>query len=811
VLYKDSDLSLITYGGENSYSTPSPGTEEWKTLDITDASIVSGTNYDIGVWVNSTSGGNACRYRYDTDASYSLKSDTYTYHATNAPVDPAVIDATLSSRHMSLYGTYTASSPATTSVDTLQKLIYTYDANGNITGITDNSKTGTGKIANFAYDPLKRLTSASTSVATSTSYTHSYTYSSIGNISSSTPTGSYSYAGTSYANPHAATSIGGVTHTYDNNGNLTNDGTWTHTWNYRNNLTQSGNGTVTSTFGYDHVGERVLKTEGGVTTAFPNRFYNTNGATSTKHIFAHDAPIATITSGGSSGIGFNATSTIIHGGFTSGPTTKNWTHTTSGSNRLLVLFADIWQDVGGTGTVTSATYNGTSLTKATSTRAGGMASEIWYLANPASGSNTLSVTVTGATDSIKLTAASFTGAAQSSPLDASNIATGFGGNPSASVTTVTANDLVTATLSRFGTTDATTNRTSLYSSTASSTLGAASYQIATTPTSYSDTYTGSADSDWSMVMAAFKPATGGTGSTTMYMIHSDHLTGTNVVTDANGDVVEVADYYPYGTERISSGSFEEQRKFADTEYDGGTGLNYMGARYYAGGKARFLSEDPAFLSVGSPELKQKTGLELQKYLENLQTHNSYSYTANNPLKYIDKEGEWLDTVVDIVAIAYSGYKLGQAIVNGGDVKGEAGNLALDVGGVFIPGVAGLGTLRRIEKAADVAGDAGKVGAKSLNTQRDNLLKNVENKKLENIIKDLYREKAKVGSGSTADAIRHELQTGDLVGGRSHIQKGQDALRGVEKLLGQGLSAGDKQKAGFLANDLRDALSKAKKQ
>ena len=117
-----------------------------------------------------------------------------------------------------------------------------------------------------------------------------------------------------------------------------------------------------------------------------------------------------------------------------------------------------------------------------------MASEIWYLANPASGSNTVSVTVTGATDSIKLTAASFTGAAQSSPLDASNVTSEWGGNPTMSLTTGTANDLVTATLSRFGTTDATTNRTSLYSSTASSTLGAASYQIATTAGSYSDTY-----------------------------------------------------------------------------------------------------------------------------------------------------------------------------------------------------------------------------------------------------------------------------------------------------------------------------------
>jgi RHS repeat-associated protein len=298
-----------------------------------------------------------------------------------------------------------------------------------------------------------------------------------------------------------------------------------------------------------------------------------------------------------------------------------------------VLFADIWQDEGGTGTITSATYNGTSLTKATSTRAGGMASEIWYLVNPATGSNTMSVTVTGATDSIKLTAASFTGALQSSPLDASNAATGFGGNPTMSLTTGTANDLVAATLSRFGTTAATTNRTALYNSTASSTLGAASYQIATTTGSYSDTYTGSASADWSMAMAGFKPATGGgTGSTTMYMIHTDHLTGSNVLTDASGNIAEVTDYYPYGSERIATGTFDEQRKFAGTEYDTGTGLNYMGARYYNPACGQFISEDPSFLGMGASQITAQL-------LADPQQQNSYSYARNNPLRYTDPTGE----------------------------------------------------------------------------------------------------------------------------------------------------------------------------
>jgi RHS repeat-associated protein len=150
---------------------------------------------------------------------------------------------------------------------------------------------------------------------------------------------------------------------------------------------------------------------------------------------------------------------------------------------------------------------------------------------------------------------------------------------------------------------------------------------------------GSASADWSMAMAAFKPAAGGTGSTTMYIIHADHLTGTNVVTDASGNVAEVADYYPYGTERISSGTFEEQRKFAGTEYDSSTGLNQMGARYYAGGKGRFLSQDPAVIG-GDPSL-----------LSDPQQLNFYSYARNNPLIYRDPDGRKVELLSRPVSVS----------------------------------------------------------------------------------------------------------------------------------------------------------------
>lgn len=90
-------------------------------------------------------------------------------------------------------------------------------------------------------------------------------------------------------------------------------------------------------------------------------------------------------------------------GFNAGPRTVSYSHTVTGSNTLLVVWVGIWQDVGGTGTVSSIDYNGTALTSAiASFRSSNMAGEMWYLVNPTTGANTLSVTVTGATDGIRV-------------------------------------------------------------------------------------------------------------------------------------------------------------------------------------------------------------------------------------------------------------------------------------------------------------------------------------------------------------------------------------------------------------------------
>ena len=87
-----------------------------------------------------------------------------------------------------------------------------------------------------------------------------------------------------------------------------------------------------------------------------------------------------------------------------------------------------------------------------------------------------------------------------------------------------------------------------------------------------------------------------------------------------------------------------------------------------------------------------------------------------------------------------------------------------------------------------------------------LLNSATNEKLKNVIKELYRPGASIDDGGTADAIRHEIETGELVGGKSHIQKGIERLKNLENILNRfELNENDKKIAQELYDDLKDAL------
>jgi RHS repeat-associated protein len=88
-------------------------------------------------------------------------------------------------------------------------------------------------------------------------------------------------------------------------------------------------------------------------------------------------------------------------------------------------------------------------------------------------------------------------------------------------------------------------------------------------------------------------------------------------------VSSALDLYPYGTPFAASAA-ESRRQFTGHERDEATGQDYMLARYYGANLGRFLSTDPA-----------GAGVEVV----DPQSWNAYTYVGNNPLKFIDPDGE----------------------------------------------------------------------------------------------------------------------------------------------------------------------------
>jgi hypothetical protein len=124
--------------------------------------------------------------------------------------------------------------------------------------------------------------------------------------------------------------------------------------------------------------------------------------------------------------------------------TYSFSHTTSGTNRILFVYAESNDDGD---RITSVTYNSVGLTKIGSSvgvpPASGLSVfvSVWYLINPASGSNTVTInrSTTNANVIIGI-ALSYTGALQSGVPDSSNTGTGTAVTSLSLSTTTVANN-----------------------------------------------------------------------------------------------------------------------------------------------------------------------------------------------------------------------------------------------------------------------------------------------------------------------------------------------------------------------------------
>lgn len=84
-------------------------------------------------------------------------------------------------------------------------------------------------------------------------------------------------------------------------------------------------------------------------------------------------------------------------------------------------------------------------------------------------------------------------------------------------------------------------------------------------------------------------------------------------------------------------------------------------------------------------------------------------------------------------------------------------------------------------------------------------------KLAGLIDYLYHRVGsprQIGTGSTADAIRYEQDTGPYVEGKLHTIKGQEGDRALQNWLRRnpGASVGDQQAAQAVIADLQNALA-----
>jgi RHS repeat-associated protein len=105
-----------------------------------------------------------------------------------------------------------------------------------------------------------------------------------------------------------------------------------------------------------------------------------------------------------------------------------------------------------------------------------------------------------------------------------------------------------------------------------------------------------------------------------YYYHSDHLGSTSLITNLDGEIVQHVEYVPFGEVFIEerNNKWNTPYLFNAKELDEETGLYYYGARYYEPRISQWMSADP-----------------MQEKYPGV---SSYAYCGNNPVRFIDPDG-----------------------------------------------------------------------------------------------------------------------------------------------------------------------------
>jgi RHS repeat-associated protein len=178
---------------------------------------------------------------------------------------------------------------------------------------------------------------------------------------------------------------------------------------------------------------------------------------------------------------------------------------------------------------------------------------------------------------------------------------------------------------------------------------------------------------------------------TLHFLLRDHLGSTTITLDENGNRVQLnpagADpntelrYTPFGASRYNTGGQPTTFRFTAQRWDPATATYFLGTRWYDPLVGRFLQPDSIVPQPGDPQ-----GL------------NRYTYANNNPTRYVDPTGHWVETAWDVLNIGWDIYQVKRdpSLLN-------IGALAVDVGAAALPFVpAGAGLVARGGRASKAA-------------------------------------------------------------------------------------------------------------
>ncbi len=549
---------------------------------------------------------------------------------------------------------------------TLQNLSYTYDLVGNITTLDEQASTSARKTVAYAYDPLYRLTSASTTaVATGTlGYKQTYTYDPLGNLLLG-PAGSYGYAQTGYTNPDAVTQILATT-------TIVTGGPSTSTPAYLQSRKTSTTSQITlpssvATGSLIVVGLTVCC----LGTIPSNAISDNKGNTYTRIAevaHAQDRGAIFYAKNVSEGTNFTVTNSFggtfsVHeysGVSTSSPLDKwsvnfgtstkpnSGSTTTTQGNELYFGLAFSMQD-GDTWTAGSGyTLRETEINNATVER--------------------------HATEDRVLTSASTTFADFSVPTSEVWLAllATFKPRVTNSGTTSTTTIVATTTytydragnLTSYGATTLNWDYNNRLAS-SSNASGTQIYKYDDTGARVQVTDSATTTSYWGnmysqtnggykktrniyaggVLIATFEKT--GSASSTPYYALSDNIQSVTMLTNSSGVATQTLDYFPFGDVRVNAKqtSFDTQRKYIGQINDAATNLDYLSARYYDAARGQFTGQDPVSRDIATMGkipvyLLGMAGdtIDQTSVLLNPQMLNFYSYSINNPIRLSDPSG-----------------------------------------------------------------------------------------------------------------------------------------------------------------------------